>query len=101
MKLILIIFLLTAIIFLSSCSNIPRDLYDCNTDSNCVLMSKNLVKKECCAWDSINSEYKDWYQEEVDLKVENCMCKISPVTEAVCHENKCKVLYVGSGIIES
>ena len=65
-------------------------------------MNKNLVKKECCAWDSINSEYKDWYQEQLDQKVVcTSTCPTSFLIEAVCHENKCKVIGVGRGIIVS
>jgi len=77
--------------------NIPSDLYDCNVDSDCVLMNKNFVKNECCEWDAINIKYRDWYYQEMNEKLKcDHTCPDSLLTEAVCINSKCEVRLVSS-----
>lgn len=88
----LVIMLGFVLLTISACSNVPADLYDCESDQDCELMNKNLITKECCEWDSINNQYRDWYQKQTDQKV-ICThtCPMSLHVEAVCVNNKCNI----------
>lgn len=102
MKKIIFILMIVMTLILTSCIdgsknplmvNLPDDLYDCQTDDDCALVNKNIIENECCMWDAINVQYKDWYQETANKKVK-CWhsCPMSYLkTEAVCFENKCLV----------
>ncbi|MFH1649055.1 MAG: hypothetical protein ABIA93_00720 [Candidatus Woesearchaeota archaeon] len=86
MKLLLVAVFIGAI-FATACSSTPPDLYDCVEDADCILMHKNLKKDECCVWDSINREYEEWYEKEVESKA---LCNyICHEVKTTCHNNKC------------
>ncbi len=85
--------MLSFLIFISGCVNLPKDLQDCEKDSDCTIVDSFLITKKLCNQDSINIKYKGWYLDEINkrdpYKGGDINCSPSPPTKTVCLENKC------------
>lgn len=87
--------ILSSLIFLSGCLNLPEDLQSCKQDSDCTLVDSYLITKKLCQSDSINVKYEEWYTDQLSKKDPynsgDINCSPSPPSMAVCLESKCSI----------